>query len=83
MAALIVESARSAREESHRLRVDAHELRVAVRRSARVASARRERAAAAAGTARTRRVIPVASPWSGLAWLHEDEELNRVLVPLD
>jgi len=27
--------------------------------------------------------MPLPSPWSSLTWLREDEQLSRVLVPLD
>ena len=79
MAAVAVDAARAARMEAQRLRVDAQELRLEVRRTVRLARARTEKATA---ERRGRRVTRIASPWSGLMWLREDEELNRVLVPL-
>jgi hypothetical protein len=84
VAALTVNAARAARAEAQRLRVDASELRLAVHRSLRLAAARKETAETAAATAaRTQRAGLVASPWSSLEWLGDDEELRRVLVPVD
>ena len=82
MASLIL-AAEAAREDARRLRSDASELRVAVRRSVRLANVRTEKAAAATEIARARREIPVASPWSGLHWRLEHESLERILLPLD
>jgi hypothetical protein len=88
VAALTVHAARAARAESRGLRVDAGELRLAVRRSLRVAAARKGRsrtatATATATAAQAQRAGPAASPWSSLEWLADDEELLRVLVPVD
>jgi hypothetical protein len=83
MAALIVEAAKSAREEAQRLRADSNELKLAVRSNARLAETRLTRAWATAAVARAGRAVPMASPWSGLVWLPVDEELNRVLVPVE
>jgi hypothetical protein len=54
-----------------------------MRSNARLTEARMTRALAAAAVGRARRVLPMASPWSSLTWLREDEELNRVLVSID
>jgi hypothetical protein len=83
MAALIVESARSAREESQRLRADSWELRRVMRSSARIAETRMTTACATAALTRVRLAVPMGSPWSSLAWLREDEELCRVLVSVE
>jgi hypothetical protein len=81
---LILESARAARTEAERVRSASFELRTAVRRSKRVAHAKTANAAAvAAASEGRRRAMTLASPWSGLEWLREDEDLGRVLVPLD
>jgi hypothetical protein len=82
VAPLIVESARAARDEARRMRSASCELRTAVRASSRRARAGTERAAAAAA-ARTRHTLTTPSPWSGLEWSREDEQLGRVLLPLD
>jgi hypothetical protein len=84
VAPLIVESARAARDEARRVRSASCELRTAVRASSRRARAGTEgAAAAAAAAARTRHTLTTPSPWSGLEWSREDEQLGRVLVPLD
>jgi hypothetical protein len=87
VAALTVDAARAARAEAQRLRVDASELRLAVQRSLRLAAVWKERsrtAAATATAARVQRARPAASPWSSLEWLGgDDDELRRVLVPVD
>lgn len=83
MVALIVDEARAAREEARQLRSDSIELKLLMRSNSRIAEARTTRAWATAAVARARRSVPMASPWSGLRWLHEDEELNRVLVSID
>jgi len=84
VAALIVELARAAREEAAQMRVASLELRLAVHESNRLAHARTARAAAATNDSiRRRRAMTAASPWSGLDWFREDEQLSRVLVPLD
>lgn len=85
MAALIVESARAARREAERMRLASQELRNVVRESNRVAQVGTARAAAAeAAASRCRgRARSLASPWSCLEWRREDEQLSRVLVPLD
>jgi hypothetical protein len=81
--ALIVVEARAACAESRRLRSDSAELKLLMRSNARLTEARMTRALAAAAVGRARRVLPMASPWSSLTWLREDEELNRVLVSID
>jgi hypothetical protein len=81
VAALIVD-ARAAREEAQRVRLASVELRLAVRRSNRLAHVRKEKAVAAAAASR-RRVLIFPSPWSGLYWRREDDEVDRTLVPLD
>jgi hypothetical protein len=84
VAALTIAAAHAARAEAERLRVDASALRLAARQGHVLATARKERAEAEAATAaRVRRAVRAASPWSGLAWLREDEALDRVLVALD
>jgi hypothetical protein len=81
MVALSIGAARAAREEAQRLRVDSLGLRVAAKENLRLASAGKGRAEAAA--ARASRVIPLASPWSRLEWLREDDALSQVLVLVD
>ena len=79
----LTEAALEARIESTRLRSEAHVLKQAVRGSLACSRERRDRAQVQADRARARRVVPFASPWSGLSWCREDEQLGRVLVPLD
>ncbi len=71
--------------EAERLRVDSGTLRLAVRQSLSLATARKERARteAAAAARMMRRADAAASPWSRLHWLREDDALDRVLVPVD
>lgn len=83
MAPLILQSARSARAESRRLRSDLAGLRLTLRSNAQVAAARMATATEVVAVARARRSIPVASPWSGLHWLLEHDSLERILLPLD
>ena len=85
MAQLIVEAAQAAREEAARVRVASHELRIAVRTNSRIAQVRTEQAALAAATANRnlKRAMICPSPWSGLEWSREDEQLSSVLVPVD
>ena len=83
MAALIVEAARAARAEAESLRRETAELKLALRWSAQVAEARTRQAAAAAAAARIAYEVPLASPWSGLFWVREDDSLEQTLVPLD
>jgi hypothetical protein len=82
MAALIFEHARIAREQAQLARSDSMATRRRARQCARVAHARRAKAVKAAAEAR-RSNMPLPSPWSGLEWLREDEQLGRVLVPID
>ena len=83
MAQLILESARSARKESRRLRSDMGELRLTMRSNRRIAERRLATAATVMAVTRARRAIPCASPWSGLHWLLEDDALERILLPVD
>jgi hypothetical protein len=54
-----------------------------MRSSARIAETRMTTACATAALTRARLAVPIASPWSSLAWLREDEELCRVLVSVE
>ncbi len=83
MAPLILDEARAARKEARRVCTDSGQLRLVARSNTRLVETRMARAAAAMAVTRQRLAIPVASPWSGLAWLREDESLERILVPLD
>ena len=84
MAALSLDAARAAREEAERLRMDSRTLRLAVRQSLCLATARKERAETEAATAaRRQRTVAATSPWSTLLWLREGDALDRVLVPVD
>jgi hypothetical protein len=84
VAPLILESARSVREEARRLRAATLGLRLAVRRNIRIAGASRKMAAEASAARREeKRALRSRSPWSGLEWHRDDEQLERVLVPLD
>jgi hypothetical protein len=72
------------REEARRLRAATLGLRLAARRNGRIARAIRETAAvASAGRKNDRRAMTRRSPWSGLEWHRDDEQLARVLIPLD
>jgi hypothetical protein len=82
VAALILDAARTSREEAERLRVESAALRLAVRRNAKRAHARTEKAAAAAAAA-TKHRRQSASPWSSLHWQREDDSLARTLLPVD
>ena len=57
--------------------------RLSVRGSVARSQAGLDRARALAARGRTRRPSPRGSPWSGLERCREDEQLGRVLVPLD
>jgi hypothetical protein len=84
MAPVTFEGARAVREEAERLRVASVELRLSVRASNRTALARREKATEAAVARDTaRRSMTSGSPWSGLAWRRDVEDLARALVPVD
>jgi hypothetical protein len=84
VAALILDAARTSREEAERLRVESAGLRLAVRRNVKHAHARTEKAAAAAAAAAaTTRRRQSASPWSSLYWRREDDSLARTLLPVD
>ena len=76
-------AAHEARTDATRLRNEAQELKLAMRGNLARTRERLDRAQVQAETARARRAIPCASPWSGLEWCREDEQLGRVLVPLD
>lgn len=82
MAPLTV-AAHSARIDARRLRGEARGLKMAVRANVIRTRERLDRAQMEADRARARRAVPCASPWSGLEWLRDDEQLRRVLVPLD
>jgi O-glycosyl hydrolase len=82
VAALIL-AARAARAEARRLRIDSAGLRFAARATAQTGETRIARATQQASVTRARRAIPIASPWSGLAWLRDDESLERILLPID
>jgi hypothetical protein len=75
--------ARAARGDAARLRTEALELKLALRGNLARSRTRLAEAHAAAETARARRAIPCASPWSGLHWLLEDESLETILLPVD
>ena len=86
MVAVSVDAARAAREEAQRLRLDSRGLRAAVQQNLRLATAGKERAEAeaeAVAAAYAGHAAPIASPWSKLFWLRADDELSRVLVPVD
>ena len=84
MAQLIIEYARAARREAERTRLASSELRQAVHEGSLVAHARTAKAAAAVATIQARsRAMIFPSPWSGLSWRHDDEQLERTLIPLD
>ena len=81
---MIIEAARAARDDAARARLVSLQLRLAVHESNRLAHARRARATAAAtASKRKRRSLTAASPWSTLEWGREDDQLGRVLVPVD
>jgi hypothetical protein len=82
--ATLIDTARAARKKAERVRLESRELRLAVRASKRDAHARTEKAAEAAAAVWTNvQRMPCGSPWSRLEWQREDEQLSRVLVPLD
>ena len=83
MAEVIVEAARSARQEARRLRSDSAGLKLVMGSRTRTVETRTATAEAAVATLKERRAIPFASPWSGLHWLLDDESLERILLPLD
>ena len=76
-------AARTARIDARRLRCEARGLKLTARGNLARSRERLHRAQAQADRARARRAIPYASPWSGLEWCRADEQLGRVLVPLD
>jgi hypothetical protein len=77
------DAAQAARAEATRLRAETKGLKLVVRGNLARSRERLGAAQVAADEARTRSAIPFLSPWSGLEWCREDEQLNRVLVPLD
>jgi hypothetical protein len=82
LAAVTFDAARAAREEAEQLRVHSRALRLAMEQSLWLATARKDKAAAAAAAPAQYARAP-GSPWSRLPWLRDDGELDRVLVPLD
>jgi hypothetical protein len=76
-------AARAARIDAKRLRSESNGLKLAVRGNLARSREGLGRAQVEAEKARVRRAIPFASPWSGLEWCCEDEQLNSVLVPVD
>lgn len=83
MAEVIVEAARDARRQSRRLRSEGAGLKLLMRSRARTTEERSAKAEAAVAILYARRAVPFASPWSGLEWFHEDESLERTLLPVD
>jgi hypothetical protein len=76
-------AADSARLDAKRLRSEARGLKLAARGNLARSRERLGRAQAETDRVQARRAAPAASPWSGLDWLRDDEQLGRVLVPLD
>jgi hypothetical protein len=76
-------TAHAARIDAKRLRRESQGLKLAVRGNLARSRERLDRAQIEADRARATRTVPFASPWSGLEWGREDEQLVRVLVPLD
>jgi hypothetical protein len=76
-------AAHAARRDSRRLRNEAQGLKLVVRGTRARSRQRLDKAHVEADRARASREVPVASPWSSLEWGREDEQLRRVLVPLD
>ena len=83
MAALNLETARRARLDAQRLRLESNILRLAARRQRATTHARMAGARAATGRAHARCSAPLPSPWSELRWLRVDGSLDRTLVPID
>lgn len=77
------DAAEAARAHAARLRIEAQGLKVALRDNLAGSRERLDTARVQADRARARRAIPYASPWSGLEWCREDEQLHSVLVPVD
>jgi hypothetical protein len=82
MAALTM-AAHAARVDAKRLRNEACGLKLSVRGNLACSRERLGKAQVEADRARARCAIPLGSPWSGLEWIREDEQLGRVLVPID
>lgn len=76
-------SAEAARVDATRLRSEAEGLKLVVRGNRARSRERLGKAQAEVDRARARCAIRFASPWSGLEWCREDEQLGRVLVPID
>jgi hypothetical protein len=76
-------TARAARIDAKRLRSESYGLKLAIRGNLARSRERLGRAQVEAERARATAAAPLASPWSGLQWCREDEQLNRVLVPVD
>ena len=83
MAAVTVETARRARRDARRLRLESTVLSLTARRQQATTLARMAGARAATGRARARCSAPLPSPWSELSWQHPGASLDRTLVPLD
>lgn len=81
--AALTSAARAARSDAMRLRSNAQALKLAVRGNLARSRERLDRAHVETDRARAAREIPLASPWSALEWACDDEQLGRVLVPLD
>lgn len=81
MAALIPE-ARTARNESLRLRGEMQTLRLAVRQRAAYSHEQRRKAEEALTRVEARREELLPSPWSALHWSYDHRALGGVLVPL-
>jgi hypothetical protein len=75
--------ARATRADATRLRNESQELRFVLRRNLAGSRRRLSEAQRALDTAKVRRTIPCASPWSGLDWLLDDESLETILLPVD
>jgi hypothetical protein len=76
-------AADSARSDAKRLQSDARGLKLVARGNLARSRERLGRAQAETDRVQARRAVPAASPWSALEWLRDDEQLGRVLVPLD
>jgi hypothetical protein len=83
MAEVTFEDARAAREQSQRLRSDSAGLKLVMRSRTRAAETQAAEAGEAVAALQARRAIPLASPWSGLDWLLEDDSLEHILLPVD
>ena len=77
--AAVIEQARAARAEAHRLRREANVLRVSVREQLRIGAAGVEQGCWQYARSRRLRAVPQPSAWSELPWLQPDDELEGVL----